>query len=182
MKTSRPTMHSAPILAPVRTWARCQMLVPGPTATSGSGSARAWTGAEGSITGRSETPSGRSGNGGEYIARALASPGGPRRRRPGRVRLAMSTRDVGPRGSTAAATEAGSEDRRDHAEGCAEGERATPVQQGPDIAVDATSDEHEHAGRPCHVNVVRHERADDRLLDVGIAGQDGPDAALCDPD
>src|SRR3990172_5202261 len=51
MKTSRPMMHSAPIRAPVRTCARCQMLVPRPTVTSASRSAEAWTRAEGSITG-----------------------------------------------------------------------------------------------------------------------------------
>src|SRR6476620_401146 len=51
MNASRPTTHSAPIVAPDRTWARCQMLVPAPTLTSGSRSAVAWTRAEGSITG-----------------------------------------------------------------------------------------------------------------------------------
>ena len=35
MKASRPMTHSAPMRAPVRTWARCQMLVRGPTVTSG---------------------------------------------------------------------------------------------------------------------------------------------------
>ena len=84
MKTSRPMTASRPIRAPVRIWARCQTLVPGPMLTSASRSAVAWMRADGSIT-RGSPGSLGGGCGARVYPRrrgpSTAHPGGPGRRR-----------------------------------------------------------------------------------------------------
>src|SRR4051812_15924027 len=149
MNASRPTMQPSPSRAPVRICARCQMLVPGPTVTSGSRSAVAWTRAEGSITGRSEAPCGVVGT-----AASIS---------PGRSRSSFPTGAPGPGrwARSAAPAQAGSEDRRHDAESGAERERPAPVEDRPNLAVNPSGEEEQDAGRALHMDVVGNQRADD---------------------
>src|SRR5215212_2231256 len=170
MNASRPTMQSSPSRAPVRICARCQMLVPGPTVTSGSRSAVAWTRAEGSITGRSEAPSGVVGTAASIsLGRSRSA-------------AAIGTPDPGPWLRSAIPAQPSSQDRRDDPETRTEGECAAPVEDRPDVAVDPSGEQEQDTGRALDMDVVRDHRPNDRLLDPDVPGEDRADTGLRDPD
>src|SRR6476660_8418697 len=110
MNASRPTTQSAPSVAPARTWARCQIDVPGPTVTSGSRSALAWTRADGSITGRG-------------LLTAFD----------GSTSIAEGPRIPGPGSSSRRARSTAAQQSHRDAHGGPEGEGAAPVEQGLDV-------------------------------------------------
>ena len=119
MNASRPITHSAPIRAPFRTWARCQMLVPGPTSTSASRSADGCTRAVGSITSGGSSCS-------EPVPDGAAptdwSTDGP----------SIPECQPAARRSAATGESAPTQDRA----AAAEGERAAPVDERLDVAFD----------------------------------------------
>src|SRR5204863_7909234 len=86
----------------------------------------------------------------------------------------ITSRRPGPRSASAAATK----ERCGDAERRAEGDRAAPVEERPDVAVDPAGHQEEHAGGPLRMELVGDHAPHERLLDVDVPRDDVAGGAL----